>query len=289
LSSLSAPIEELGRLAGAEHQHLPLPGRSRKLWIGLLIIGLFVLLGLFAPLIVPYGPNSQDLLHRLASPSLTHLLGTDGVGRDVLSRLIYAIRIDLPVAAIAVAIPATIGTLLGLLSAYRGRLADSVLMRTADLVLAFPVYVLILALIAVIGPGARSVILATALVDWVIYARLVRGEVLKVKSSDYIIAARGGGLPAHRILLGHVLPNVIAQPVVYVMSDMVLLILNLSSLSFLGVGVPSPTAEWGVMIAEAEPFLRVQPWLILPPGLAILLVGIGFSLIADALADRYYR
>jgi peptide/nickel transport system permease protein len=260
---------------------------SLNLRVGLGIVAIYVFVGAFAGLLAPYGPNSQDLFNRLSGPSGAHLLGTDAVGRDVLSRLMYAARVDLPVAAIAVTIPALIGTILGLLAGYRGRLADTALMRTGDLVLAFPVYVLVLALIAVLGPGVLSIIIATALVDWVIYARLVRGQVLRVKALDYIGAARASGLPRRRVLLGHVLPNVIAQPVIYMMSDMVLLILALSSLSFLGVGVPAPTAEWGVMIAEAEPFMRVRPWLIVPPGIAILTLGVALSLIGDGLADRW--
>jgi peptide/nickel transport system permease protein len=276
----------------------PQPGRravavmargSVKLRVGLVIVCLYVVAAVFAPLLVPYAPDGQDLLHRLAGPSARHLLGTDAVGRDVLSRLIYATRVDLPVAAVAVLIPALIGTILGLLAGYHGRVADTALMRSADLVLAFPVYVLVLALIAVLGPGAGSIIVASSLVDWVIYARLVRAEVLRVKSLDYIAAARASGLPHRRVMFVHVLPNVITQPIVYMMSDMVLLILTLSSLSFLGVGVAPPRAEWGVMIAEAEPFLRIRPWLILPPGIAILVLGIAVSLIGDALADRWAR
>jgi peptide/nickel transport system permease protein len=265
----------------------PANAGSVKLRVGLGIVVLFVAVALLAPVLAPYAPHSQDLLHSLAGPSKQHLLGTDLVGRDVLSRVIYATRVDLPVAAAAVLIPATVGSVIGLLAGYFGRLTDTALMRGADLVLAFPVYVLVLALIAIIGPGVGTIILATALVDWVIYARLVRSEVLHVKGLDYIDAARAGGLPPSRVLFRHVLPNVIHQPIIYMMSDMVLLILALSSLSFLGLGVSSPTAEWGRMIAEAEPFLRVHPWLILPPGLAIVTTGIGFALIGDALADRY--
>jgi peptide/nickel transport system permease protein len=262
---------------------------SLKLAVGLGIVGVFILVALLAPVLAPYRPDSQELLHRLAGPSGEHLLGTDAVGRDVLSRVIYATRIDLPVATVAVLIPALIGTTVGLLAGFYGRLADTAVMRTADLVLAFPVYVLVLALIAVLGPGTRSIIIASAVVDWVVYARLVRGEVLRVKNLDFVAAARASGLPRRRVLLGHVLPNVIAQPIIYLMSDVVLLILGLSALSYLGVGVPAPTAEWGVIIAEAEPFLRVHPWLIIPPGLAIVVLGVGFSLIGDALADRWTR
>jgi peptide/nickel transport system permease protein len=280
----------LGLIATEERaRSIPANAGSVKLRLGLGIVVLLGAVALLAPVLAPYAPNSQDLLHSLAGPSDQHLLGTDLVGRDVLSRVLYATRVDLPVAAAAVLIPAAVGSFIGLLAGYFGRLTDTALMRGADLVLAFPVYVLLLALIAVIGPGVGTIILATALVDWVIYARLVRAEVLHVKSLDYIDAARAGGLPRSRVLLRHVLPNVIHQPIIYMMSDMVLLILALTSLSFLGLGVSSPTPEWGRMIAEAEPFLRVHPSLILPPGLAIVTTGIGFALIADALADRWGR
>ncbi|HEY7891542.1 MAG TPA: ABC transporter permease, partial [Solirubrobacteraceae bacterium] len=179
---------------------------SLKLRTGVGIVALFALAALLAPLLSPYAPDSQDLLHTLTGPSAQHLLGTDVVGRDVLSRVIYATRTDLPVAAAAVLIPATAGSLIGLVAGYFGRLTDTALMRTADLILAFPVYVLVLALIAVIGPGVGAIILAASVVDWVIYARLVRSEVLRVKSLDYITAARASGLPHRRILFRHVLP-----------------------------------------------------------------------------------
>ena len=264
-------------------------GGSLKLRVGLTIIGVFVLVALLAPLLAPYGPNSQDLLRTLSGPSVQHLLGTDAVGRDVLSRVIYATRIDLPVASIAVLIPAVIGTGIGLVAGYLGRVTDTVLMRAGDLALGFPVFVLVLALATVLGSGIRSIIVAAAVVDWVIYARLVRGEVIRIKRLDYITAARGGGLSGPRIVLGHILPNALAQPIVYMMSDMVLFILAFSSLSFLGVGIQPPKAEWGVMIAEAEPFLRVKPWLMIPPGLTIVLAGTGFALVGDGLADRLIR
>jgi peptide/nickel transport system permease protein len=240
-----------------------------KLRVGIAIVAIFVLVGLLAPVLAPYRPDAQDLLRALSGPSAQHLLGTDEVGRDVLSRLMYGARIDLPVAAIAVLLPALIGTVAGLVAGYLGRVTDTVLMRTGDLVLAFPVFVLVLALAAVLGPGIKPLIVAAAVVDWVIYARLVRGEVIRVKGLDYITAARGGGLPGRRIAFGHILPNALVQPVLYMMSDIVLFIVALSSLSYLGVGVQPPRAEWGVMIGEAEPFVRVKPWLVLPPGLTI--------------------
>jgi peptide/nickel transport system permease protein len=263
--------------------------RPSKVYAGGAIVALFAAAALLAPLIAPFDPNHQELLGRLSTPSGAHLLGTDDVGRDNLSRLIYATRMDLPVALLAVFFPFVIGMLVGCLAGYYGGIVDTVVTRVADVVQAFPVYVLILALIAVLGTGARSIVLASTIVSWVAYARLARGEVLRVRGRDYVAAARMGGLRAPRILSRHILPNVIAQPVVYFMSDMVALILTLSALSFLGLGIPAPTAEWGRMIADAQPYIASDAWLILPPGLAIVLLGVGFSLIADGLDDRFRR
>jgi peptide/nickel transport system permease protein len=260
---------------------------ARKVYAGFAIVGLFALLALLAPLIAPADPNHQELLQRLATPSSAHLLGTDDVGRDNLSRLLYAARVDLPVALLAVLFPFLIGMVVGCLAGYHGGIIDLVVTRVADVVQAFPVYVLILALIAVLGTGAKSIIIASTIVSWVAYARLARGEVLRVRGRDYVAAARMGGLPSRRVLTRHILPNVIAQPIVYFMSDMVALILTLSALSFLGLGIPSPTAEWGRMIADAQPYIATNAWLILPPGAAIVLLGVGFSLIADGLDDRF--
>jgi peptide/nickel transport system permease protein len=258
----------------------------RKFFAGVAIVSFFAIAAILAQLLAPYAPNAQDLLARLASPSAAHLLGTDDVGRDVLSRLIYAARVDLPVALLAILFPFLIGMLVGCLAGYYGGAMDLVVTRVADVVQAFPVYVLILALIAVLGPGAKSIIVASTIVSWVAYARLARGELLRARTLDYVSAARSGGLSGPRVLWKHILPNVIAQPVVYFMSDMVGIILILSALTFLGVGIPAPTAEWGRMIADAQPYITTDWWLILPPGLMIVLLGVGFSLIADGLDDR---
>lgn len=258
----------------------------RKFFVGVTIVAVFSTIAIFAPLLAPYSPNGQDLLARLASPSAVHLLGADDVGRDVLSRLIYAARVDLPVALLAILFPFLIGMALGCLAGYYGGPIDLVVTRVADVVQAFPVYVLILALIAVLGPGAKSIIVASTIVSWVAYARLARGELLRARALDYVAAARSAGLSGPRVLARHIVPNVIAQPIVYFMSDMVGIILILSALTFLGVGIPSPTAEWGGMIAGAQPYISTDSWLILPPGIMIVLLGVGFSLIADGLDDR---
>jgi peptide/nickel transport system permease protein len=270
-----------GTVSRRHGQRLP-----KKLWVGLGIVGVLTLVAILAPLLAPFDPNDQDLRTRLASPSSAHLLGTDAVGRDTLSRLIYAARVDLPVTFVAVAIPAVTGVILGCIVAFRGGLPDTAVMRLADVSRAFPVYVLVLALIAVLGPGAGSFIVACALVGWVAYARIARVEVLRVRSLEYIAAARSGGLGSGRILVRHVLPNVIAQPIVFLMSDLVYVLLALSALSFLGLGIQAPTAEWGRMIVEGQPYIRTHAWLIFPPGALIVVLGIGLSLIGDGLDDR---
>jgi peptide/nickel transport system permease protein len=275
-----APLAPAGDVA-AVRRRMPM-----KLWIGVGIVAIFVLLAILAPVIAPFDPNEQDLRARLASPDGTHLLGTDGVGRDNLSRLLYAARIDLLVTFAAVVVAALIGLAVGCIAGYLGGLLDIGLMRLAEVVRAFPLYVLVLALVAVLGPGADSIIIASIIVSWVMYARITRAEVLRVRGMDFIAAARSGGLSTPRIIRRHVLPNVVAQPLIFMMSDLVMVLLALSALSFLGLGVQPPTAEWGRMIVEAQPFIQTQPWLILLPGAMIVVLGIGFSLIGDGLDDR---
>ncbi len=278
---LAAGVREpAGTRTRADRRRMP-----RKLWIGLGIVGTFAAIAVLAPLLAPFDPNEQDLQNRLASPGGEHLLGTDAVGRDTLSRLIYATRVDLPITFIAVLIPAVVGVAVGSLVAFRGGLSDTAVMRVADVSRAFPVYVLVLALIAVLGPGGGSFIVACALVGWVAYARIARAEVLRVRNLEYIAAARTGGLSSGRILVRHVLPNVVAQPVIFFMSDLVYVLLALSALSFLGLGIQAPTAEWGRMIVEGQPYIRTHAWLIFPPGALIVLLGIGLSLIGDGIDD----
>jgi peptide/nickel transport system permease protein len=265
------------------------PARRRmpkKLWVGLSIVGAFAAIAVLAPLLAPFDPNAQNLRLRLVPPSGEHLLGTDAVGRDTLSRLIYATRVDLPVTFVAVLIAALAGSTVGCIVAFRGGLPDTAVMRVADVSRAFPVYVLVLALVAVLGPGGGSFIAAVGLVGWVAYARIARAEVLRVRSLEYIAAARTGGLSSPRILLRHVLPNAVAQPLIFMMSDLVYVLLALSALSFLGLGIQAPTPEWGRMIVEGQPYIRTHAWLIVPPGAMIVVLGIGLSLIGDGLDDR---
>jgi peptide/nickel transport system permease protein len=252
---------------------------------GVTILGLVVLAALFAPFITQYNPTDQDLLHTLAGPSSSHWLGTDDLGRDVWSRLVYGARTTLRVAFLAVIFPFTIGTVLGLAAGYYGGWIDTVANWLVNVVVAFPFYVLIIALVFALGPGTRSIYIAITLVGWVSYTRIIRGEVLVAKRRDYVLAARAAGLSDRRILFRHLLPNVVTQAIVFACSDIVLDILAIVTLGYLGLGVQPPTPDWGRMIADGQTFLTTHWQLSTIPGIAIIITALGLSLLADGLAD----
>jgi peptide/nickel transport system permease protein len=263
---------------------------NRTLAAGLALVGALALAAILAPVLAPHSPTAQDIVHALAAPgSSGHLLGTDHLGRDVLSRLLYGARTDLFVGVGAVIAPFVLGTALGALAGYAGGWVDALIMRLVDLVFAFPIMVLLIALVFVLQPGIVSIIVAVTVVDWVAYARLTRAQVIGQKELDYVLAADIGGLSGARILIRHILPNVIAQNVVYAMSDAVLVILAITTLGFLGLGVPPPAADWGSMISDAQQYVDTQWWLAVFPGVAILVTGLGMSLIGDGLAARLDR
>jgi peptide/nickel transport system permease protein len=262
-------------------------GASKSLlWGGGLTL-FWVALALAAPLIVPYDPTAQDLTATLRSPSLAHPLGTDNFGRDVLSRIVWGTRLDLAMGLLALVTPFVTGCLIGLISGYFGGIVDILLMRLLDVTMSFPFFVLVIAIISVLGPGLASFFIAVALVAWVSYARLVRSRVLILKHADFVLAARSLGYGHLRVMLRHILPNAVLPAVVFSMSDVVITILLGSSLSYLGLGVQPPTPEWGVMIAEGQNFLATASWICFFPGLAIVFVALGFSLLADGLAERF--
>jgi peptide/nickel transport system permease protein len=236
--------------------------------------------------IAPYDPDAHDLRSFLQPPSLAHPFGTDNYGRDVFSRVIHGARVDLQMGIMGVVWPFLLGTLLGSLAGYFGGVADTGIMRLVDITLAFPFLVLMIAIIAVLGPGLTSFYIAMALVGWVSYARLVRAQILVLKSSEFILAARNLGYGPLRIIFRHLLPNALVPSLVFSMSDVVLVILAGSSISYLGLGVQPPTAEWGVMIAEGQNFMTTAWWITAFPGLAIVFLALGFSLLADGLGER---
>jgi peptide/nickel transport system permease protein len=259
--------------------------RTPSFVAGTSILGVIVLCAIAAPLVTKFNPTDQDLLHTLSGPTSTHWLGTDQLGRDVWSRLVYGARTDLRIAFLAVLFPFAIGTLIGLLSGYYGRWVDTLTNYLVNIVVAFPFYVLIIALVFALGSGSRNIYIAITVVGWVSYARIVRGEVLVAKRRDYVLAAKSGGLSDRRIIFRHLLPNVITQAIVFSMSDIVLDILAIVTLGFIGLGVQPPTPDWGRMIADGQPYLTSLWELSTIPGIAVVITAFALSLIADGLAD----
>jgi peptide/nickel transport system permease protein len=253
--------------------------------VGVAITGFVLLLLLLAPVLARYNPLQINLLETLKGPSRAHWLGTDEFGRDIWSRLLYAGRTDLQVGVLAVLFPFTFGTFIGTVAGYYGGWLDAIIMRVVDVVLAFPFYVLIIALVFVVGAGTRGIYIAFALTDWVIYARTIRSATQVARELDWVAAAESGGLSKSRVLFRHILPNTITQAIVYAMSDIVLVILAVVTLGYLGLGIQPPAPDWGAMINDGQSFITVHPSMALVPGLAVVLTGVGLSLLGDGLAD----
>jgi peptide/nickel transport system permease protein len=256
-----------------------------SLLVGLLLVALLVACAFAPGLIAPYDPLAFDYGALLTPPNWAHPFGTDQYGRDMLSRTIYAAAVDLQIAVFATIFPLFLGTLIGLLVGYFGGIADMVFGRLVDLVVTFPFLVLVIAIVAILGPGLINMYIAITIVGWVFYARLMRVEVMVQRSSDYVAAAQVLGYGTGRIVFRHVLPNAVRPVLIYLVTDMALAILLGSSLGYLGLGAQPPTAEWGVLIADGKNFFTEAPWISLFPGVAIVLCGLGFSLTGDGLAE----
>jgi peptide/nickel transport system permease protein len=283
--SVRASEIELANLTGTSHRPHLIRWQERNLVIGAILITLIGLVAIFAPAIAPRGPLDTDYAARLHPPSQSHLFGTDNLGRDIFSRVLYGARIDLQVGVISVVLPFLIGGLLGCLAGYYGGRTDSLIMRVTDVIQAFPFLILIIAIVAVLGTGLTSVYVAVALVAWVSYARLIRGEILVAKNQEYIEAARSLGGSDGRVIGRHLLPNVITSAVVFACTDVVLYIVLVTSLSYLGLAAQPPSPEWGAMITEGRTFMATAWWISLFPGLAVVVTGIAFSIFGDGLAD----
>ncbi len=253
--------------------------------LGCVLLGVMIAFAVAPDVFSPMDPLAFDYDALLAPPSAAHWFGTDQFGRDMLSRTISASRIDLQIAIFAMAGPLLIGSLIGLLVGWFGGVADAVFGRLADLVVTFPFLVLVIAIVAVLGPGLINMYIAVALVGWVVYAKLMRGEVRVQRSLDYVAAGRVLGYSTSRVLFRHVLPNAVRSVLVYAVTDMALAILLGSSLGYLGLGAQPPEAEWGVLIADGKNFFDTAPWISLAPGVAIVAAGLGFSLVGDGLAS----
>ena len=258
---------------------------SPLMMIAIAILGGWSLVALMAPLIAPYDPDAIDISNMLTGPNSAHWFGTDQVGRDVSSRVIHAARVDLFLCVVGVLPPLLIGTVVGLLSGYFGGVIDSLFMRLYDLTVAFPFFVLVLAIVGVLGPGLVNFVIALTLVGWVSYARLVRAEVLTVRESEYIRAAECLGYPRRAILFRHVLPNAFGPVIAYAVSDAVLVMLAGASFGFLGMGAQPPLAEWGVIIADGQAFVQQAWWICLFPGLAAISLGLGFAFLGDGIGQ----
>jgi peptide/nickel transport system permease protein len=257
----------------------------RPALIGLAIVAALAVVALAAPALAPYDPTAVDAARRLEGPSLAHLLGTDNLGRDVLSRLVYGSRWSLGTVVAATAIILSIGVAVGVVSGYVGGALDELLVGVTDVLLALPSALLALAVVGILGPGVANVLLAMVSVWWVTYARVVRGLVVALRERGFIEAVRALGAADRHIIVRHVLPNVLPPVIVLATLEMGELLLALAALNFLGLGAQPPTPEWGAMLSDGRPFLFSAPQLMVYPGLAISLVVLGFNLLGDGLRD----
>ena len=259
--------------------------RGLAFWLSASAVGVIVVAAALAEALSPYGPNEQDITQRLQAPGLTHLLGTDEVGRDILSRLIFGARISLLVGVIAVGVSCPVGVLVGLVAGYAGRRTDDVLMRITDIQLAVPTILLAIAVVAVLGPGLWNVILTLSVTGWTLYARLTRGEALTIKSRDFVQAARATGAGDVRIMVRHVLPNVLSPVIVVAVFAVANMIILEATLSFLGLGVEPRVVTWGRMLNGGRLYLSTAWWLTAFPGLAIFVTVLAVNLLGDHLRD----
>ena len=257
--------------------------------LGIIIVVAALVMAIFPEQIAPYDPTAVDITVRTKAPSAEHIFGTDNYGRDVFSRVVWGTRIDLSIGFFGVLVPMIIGGIIGLLAAWYGGWLDSLLMRISEIMMAFPFTILVIAIITILGTGTINLYIALWLVGWMSYARLVRSEVLKLKKAEFIEAARVAGFSDARILLRHILPNVISSSIVFAASDMVMCMLTGASMSFLGLGVQPPTPEWGAILNEGRTYMSYASWMTFFPGLVLATTGVGLSLLGDSMTDILRR
>lgn len=256
-----------------------------RLLIGGGIILVLILMGVFAPLISPLDPAADNLLMRLKAPGVGGVLGTDHLGRDVFTRLLYGARVSIGIGFAVLGISAAVGIALGLLAGWLGGVVDAVIGMIIEILMAFPSMLLSLAVAGILGPGLGNTVLAICLVSWIGYARLVRGMVITLKEKEFVKAARVGGCGGFAIVWRHILPNLLRQVIVYAATNIGSILMQVASLSFLGLGAQPPTAEWGSMLNEAAGFRTTAPWMMIPPGIALVLLVCGFNLLGDGLSQ----
>ncbi|SDN32377.1 peptide/nickel transport system permease protein [Fictibacillus solisalsi] len=259
--------------------------KNKLAMVGLGIVVFFILIAIFAPLLAPYSFSDQKLADKHLAPSGEHWFGTDEFGRDIFSRVLYGARISLWVGFVSVAGSVIVGSALGIIAGYYGKIVDGIISRIFDILLAFPSILLAIAVVSVLGPSLRNALIAIAIINVPIFGRLVRSRVLSVKEEEYITAAKAIGMKDSRILIHHVLPNSMAPIIVQGTLAIATAIIEAAALGFLGLGAQPPTPEWGKMLADSRDFIIQAPWTVIFPGLAIMLTVLGFNLMGDGLRD----
>jgi peptide/nickel transport system permease protein len=255
------------------------------LMIGSAALLAMILIAIVPQAFAPFDPIAMDYNAIMQPPNAAHWFGTDNFGRDMFSRVIWATRVDMQIAIVSTLFPIAFGIVVGILTGYYGGWLDAIFGRIVDLTVTFPFFVIVIAIVAVLGPGLLNMYIAIAVINWVFYARLIRAEIRVQKQADYAAAARVLGYSERRLVLRHLLPNAITPVLVYWVTDMALSILLGSSLGYLGLGAQPPTAEWGVLIADGRNFMNTGWWMSVFPGIAIVIAGVSFSLFGDGLAD----
>ncbi|BES65087.1 ABC transporter permease [Gottschalkiaceae bacterium SANA] len=278
-------IERNTMMRHTKKREIPIWAKKPAFVVGIIIVLTAILISFFPQFIAPYDPIEVNSKAILVAPSAEHFFGTDNFGRDVFSRVIWAARIDLQIGVFATIVPLIFGSMMGLIAGYYGGIVDNILMRIIDILMTFPFTILVIVIMTILGQGMKNIYIAIWLVGWMAYAKLVRGEVLVLKNAEFIEAARVTGFSDKRILLRHMLPNVVSSAVVFAASDVVLCMLTGASMSFLGLGVQPPTPEWGAILNEGRAYIMNAWWITFFPGLFMAITGIGFSLLGDGLTD----
>jgi peptide/nickel transport system permease protein len=260
-----------------------------SLLVGIIMFAALMFLTVFIPYISPFDPSEQNLSAFLQPPSAEHWLGTDQLGRDLFTRLIYAARTDLKIMVLAEIIPFCIGVFLGMLAGYYGKWIDTVITLLSDTLIAFPFYLIVIIVAFASGAGERGIYITFILVGWIVFARVVRGLSASFRNQEWVASAQTLGLPGVKIILRHLLPNVLPQAVVVLMTDMIGLLVAIVTLGYLGIGITPPTPDWGTMISDGQPFITTAWWLSAVPGFAVVYTGIALSLLGDGLADIWRK